>query len=75
METNNNPLVQRTIHEISHQLKQPLTTINLYSEALLAGHVGPLNEQQLDYLREIHEASKKLVQTVNQIIRSADDSS
>jgi signal transduction histidine kinase len=74
MDMSNDPLVSRTIHEISHQVKQPLTTINLYSEALLAGHVGALNEQQRDYLREIHTASQKLVQAINKIISSVEAS-
>jgi len=54
---------------ISHKLKSPLTTINLYSEAMLTGSVGKVSDEQREYLEEIHQASKKMVQNVNDLMK------
>ncbi|MFA5134375.1 MAG: histidine kinase dimerization/phospho-acceptor domain-containing protein [Patescibacteria group bacterium] len=49
------------ISTVSHKLKGPLTTINLYTEALLSGSVGNLSDEQRQYVQEVHDASKKMV--------------
>jgi len=55
------PEQQQLISTISHKLKGPLTTINLYTEALLSGSIGELNAEQKEYIQEVHDASKKMV--------------
>ena len=50
----------------SHQLRTPLTTINWYSEMLLAGDAGPLNEKQISYFNEVYTASRRM----NDIVKS-----
>ena len=65
---------KKLISEISHEVKGPLTTINLYSEALISGSVGPLTDEQKDYLNEIHTASKKLITRVNALADKAKQS-
>lgn len=52
----------------SHQLRNPLTTINLYSEMLLAGRAGMLRKQQKKYLREIYDANQQLIKLVNLLL-------
>lgn len=44
----------------SHQLRTPLSSINWYTEMLLALDVGPLNEDQKKYLKEIYIGSKRM---------------
>ena len=52
----------------SHQLRTPLTNINWYSEMLLLGKAGELNDQQIKYLKEIYTANQRLVQLVNLLL-------
>jgi len=52
----------------SHQLRTPLTTVNWYSEMLLAGDVGTLNKKQMEYLQEIYQGSKRMVALVNALL-------
>ena len=49
------------VSEAAHKLKGPLTTINLYTEALLSGSVGQLSAEQKEYIQEVHDASRKMV--------------
>lgn len=44
----------------SHQLKNPLSVINLYADALSKEKVGKLNEKQKKYMQSINRASKKM---------------
>ena len=55
---------------VKHQLKSPLTRINLYSESLLSGSQGKLTAEQKDYLNEIHQASQDMVKIINQVFKS-----
>lgn len=59
---------EKLISMVSHKLKSPLATINLYSEALLSENVGKINNQQREYLEEIHQASAKMVTSVKELI-------
>jgi two-component system sensor histidine kinase VicK len=52
----------------SHQLRTPLTTVNWYSEMLLTGDVGPLNEKQQEYINEIYKGSKRMGNLVNALL-------
>lgn len=52
----------------SHQLRTPLTSIRWYSEMLLSGDVGPLNEAQKDFMDEIHGGAERLYQTVDLLL-------
>lgn len=52
----------------SHQLRTPLTTIRWYSEMLLSGDAGALNESQHDFLSEIHGGAERLYQTVDLLL-------
>ena len=61
------PSVQQYISSLTHQLKSPLTTIHLYSEALQTGMLGALNEEQQAYVKEIYTASEKMIKQINEL--------
>ncbi len=52
----------------SHQLRTPLTSVNWYTELLLSGDAGPLNETQRTYVEEIHNGNKRMVDMVNALL-------
>lgn len=52
----------------SHQLRTPLTAINWYSEMLLGGDLGPVNDKQKKYLDEINNGGKRLANLINALL-------
>jgi two-component system sensor histidine kinase VicK len=52
----------------SHQLRTPLSTMNWYTEMLLAGDVGKLTKTQKEYLHEIQVGGKRMVDLVNTLL-------
>ncbi|MBP9802579.1 PAS domain S-box protein [Patescibacteria group bacterium] len=52
----------------SHQLRTPLSAINWYTEMLLAGDAGVLNEQQKQFLSEIYKGNQRMVDLVNALL-------
>jgi PAS domain S-box-containing protein len=50
----------------SHQMRTPLTAINWYTEMLLDGDAGQLNEKQTEYFQEIYRADRRM----NEIVKS-----
>ncbi len=55
----------------SHQLRTPLTSINWYTEMLLAGDAGQTNDKQLKYLSEIYRGSQRMVNLVNSLLNAS----
>lgn len=53
---------------VSHQLRTPLTVIRMYSEMLTNGLFGELNSSQDEHVRQITEASVRLIQLVGDIL-------
>jgi signal transduction histidine kinase len=53
---------------ISHELRTPLTSVIGYSEMLLEGLAGPLNEEQREYVRIIMEKGDHLLQVITAIL-------
>ncbi len=52
----------------SHQLRTPLSTINWYTEILLAEDAGKLNDEQKDYLKEVYKGNQRMVDLVNALL-------
>jgi PAS domain S-box-containing protein len=52
----------------SHQLRTPLSTVNWYSEMLLAGDVGEVTTEQKKYLEEIYKGNQRMVDLVNTLL-------
>ncbi len=52
----------------SHQLRSPLSAINWYTEMLLDGNAGAINDEQKDYLDEITNSNKRMVELVNDLL-------
>lgn len=61
-------LIPVFISSLSHDLRSPLNTITGYSEILLDGLSGELNDVQLDYSNRIHRAAARMSHFVNDII-------
>lgn len=61
-------LISEFISGLSHDLRSPLNTIAGYSEILLDGLSGELNDVQQDYATRIHRASDRMSQYINDII-------
>lgn len=52
----------------AHQLRTPPSIVSWYTETLLTGDLGPINEKQKEYLDEIYNANKRTVQLVNDFL-------
>ena len=52
----------------SHQLRTPLSTVNWYSEMLLAGDAGKVTLSQKKYLEEIYNGNHRMVDLVNTLL-------
>ncbi len=52
----------------SHQLRTPLSSINWYTEMLLAGDAGDINEDQKKYLEEVSVGSQRMVSLVDSLL-------
>ena len=53
---------------VSYELRSPLTSIKGFSEFLIEGVVGPLNEKQLEYLRDIYRSTIDLSAMIDDIL-------
>lgn len=53
---------------MSHELRTPLNHIIGFTELLLDKHFGELNEQQCEYLTDVHQSSKHLLSLINDIL-------
>lgn len=52
----------------SHQLRTPLSAINWYTEMLLNGDAGTINDEQKKYLGEVSIGNKRMVALVNALL-------
>jgi PAS domain S-box-containing protein len=52
----------------SHQLRTPLSAINWYTEMLLSGDAGKINEEQKQYLMEVAAGNQRMVDLVDALL-------
>lgn len=52
----------------AHQLRTPLSTVNWYTEMLLADDAGKLNNEQKSYLGEVYKGNQRMVALVNALL-------
>lgn len=52
----------------SHQLRTPLSAVKWYSEMLLNGDAGQLNEEQMDFVKEISKGNDRMVDLVDALL-------
>ncbi len=53
---------------VSHELRTPLTSVIGYSEMLLEGLAGGMNEEQRDYVKTIMDKGESLLALITQIL-------
>ncbi len=53
---------------VSHELRTPLTSIIGYSEMLSEGLAGPMNPEQVDYVRTIMDKGETLLKLITSIL-------
>ncbi|WP_052402823.1 sensor histidine kinase [Methanococcoides methylutens] len=53
---------------MSHELRTPLNSVIGFSDLLLAGYTGDLNDKQEKYLTNISKSGKHLLQLINSIL-------
>ncbi|RME71934.1 MAG: hypothetical protein D6784_14360 [Chloroflexi bacterium] len=57
-----------TVHHLAHDLRGPLNAILGFTELMLDGIEGPLNETQLADLQAIHTSARRLLDLVNAVV-------
>jgi len=53
---------------MSHELRTPLNSIIGFSDLLIEGSLGPLNERQTKYIQNVHNSGKRLLKVINDIL-------
>ena len=53
---------------MSHELRTPLNAVIGFSDVLLDRMFGELNERQADYIRDIRDAGRHLLELINEIL-------
>jgi signal transduction histidine kinase len=68
LETKTVEIRAAALRSTSHEVRTPLSTIIAVNEMLLTESAGPLNEDQREFLQDIDEAARHLMDLVNDIL-------
>ena len=63
-----NKIKDEFLATVSHELKTPLTTIKGFVSVILSGEVGPLNEQQTNFLTVTDQSVNRLTSLINNLL-------
>ena len=63
-----NRLKNEFLANVSHELRTPLSAIIGFSQILLDGIDGPLNEEQRQDVEQVHKSGQSLLTLINQIL-------
>ncbi len=63
-----NKIKDEFLATVSHELKTPLTTIKGFVSVILSGEVGPLNEQQHNFLSVTDQSVNRLNQLITNLL-------
>ncbi len=63
-----NKLKDEFLATVSHELKTPLTTIKGFVSVILSGEVGPLNEQQSNFLSVVDQSANRLAHLISNLL-------
>ncbi|OIN99105.1 MAG: hypothetical protein COX65_08190 [Elusimicrobia bacterium CG_4_10_14_0_2_um_filter_56_8] len=63
-----NRLKDEFLATVSHELKTPLTTIKGFVSVILSGEVGPLNEQQINFLTVTDQSVNRLTHLISDLL-------
>jgi signal transduction histidine kinase len=50
-----------------HDMKTPLTSLRLYTEAILRGDCGPITAKQREYLEDMYRLTGEMIEEVNKL--------
>src|ERR1039457_6378732 len=60
--------VRNFLATVSHELRTPLTSIIGYSEMLVAGIAGDINDEQRDFIGTIHDKGEQLLELIKGLL-------
>jgi PAS domain S-box-containing protein len=60
-----------SISVAAHELRSPMTAITSYADVLIKGTIGPVNENQLQFLNVIKSSAERLTVLVNDLLNVA----
>jgi signal transduction histidine kinase len=63
-----NKIKDEFLSTVSHELKTPLTTIKGFVSVILSGEVGPLNEQQQNFLTVTDQSVNRLTHLISNLL-------
>ena len=58
----------RFLAMMSHELRTPLNSIIGFSDFLIDGKIGPVNERQARYLRNVNDSGRHLLDLINDLL-------
>jgi PAS domain S-box-containing protein len=56
------------VSQVSHELRTPLTAIKGFTDLILDGDAGEVNEEQSDYLQTVQQNADRLVALINDLL-------